>query len=166
MPFELHCLIASYLDYTSILKMCSTNRHFRENLSPRTLMRPAHRFAELHKLDVHGWLRGRYVCYGCSRVLPPECFGDKMARPQRTRGTHRMLVRYCWDCAVKYKCYKHLQPAKKQGALFYLCWRCGKLWHQADAQRCQKVLIRIHINGVNTGQRGRTTLCHDPEPIL
>ncbi|KAK1675748.1 hypothetical protein BDP55DRAFT_663633 [Colletotrichum godetiae] len=169
LPFDIHYQIASYLDYVDILKLSSVNSISRDYLNNCALVPKRQWIQFLCETERHSSrnsLRGfgrQWPCYGCGRVLDKASFGDRMKRYEKWRFRKSITLRRCWDCAVRERWYGHLQPIKKKGEVFRLCWRCGRLWNEREEERCRKVDVLIKIDGVHrekdTGWKCKATVC-------
>ncbi|KAL0934152.1 uncharacterized protein CTRU02_210951 [Colletotrichum truncatum] len=139
LPFDVHRLIASHLQYRDVLKMSSTNTFFHKNLNPKTLLPRATRSKFLAEADFYRVNRHHWACFGCHKFLPKDSFGDRMRKDKRDKRGQKMSrlgLRRCWTCAINERLYTHLQPVKKQNIMYFLCHKCGRM--QPESQRCME----------------------------
>ncbi|KAK1488899.1 hypothetical protein CTAM01_11380 [Colletotrichum tamarilloi] len=170
LPFDIHYQIAFYLEYADILKLSATNHFLHDHLNVQTLIPKHQRNQYLYKTERYGYrygrrgFGGRWPCYECGRILERKCFGDRMRRYEKSWFRKSLMMRRCWDCAVRERWYGHLQPTKKGGEVFYLCWRCGELWNKMEEERCRKVDVWIKVDDVHgekdPGRKCKVTVCN------
>lgn len=89
LPFELHLLIFSFLDFPSTMALRQSAHHYYETLEP-------------HKFDRH--ITDDYLaCHLCYRVLLRSDFGNSQTKQKRRRGARDAYKRFCFDCGLKHR---------------------------------------------------------------
>lgn len=112
MPFEIHLLIFSFLDYPSAMALKKTSRGYYENLSITQRFEPQIANAYL-------------TCTLCCRVLLRSSFGNKQTRKKRRRGGPDAHKRFCLECGLSHRKYR-IGVRVAWGRLFWIfCRRCS-----------------------------------------
>lgn len=125
MPFEIHLLIFSSLDYPSTRAMKKTARYYYEALSISERFEP-------HIANAY------LTCSLCCRVLLRSEFGNTQTLRKRCRGGPDAHKRFCIDCGLKHGNYGIGISVARGNAFWSVCRDCGtfSIRHGGRGEAC------------------------------
>ena len=134
LPYDIQYEVAKQLDYLSILRLTSTNRHFHQLIDPRTTLASlevAEFVTERDRCNDNKY-NNRFACYRCYKFLPKTKFS-------RTAMSRRDDDRYCFDCLAEMRYHTHLQPISNGKLNYYICHNCGTYGTRSTKCRGKRV---------------------------
>ncbi|KAL1840502.1 hypothetical protein VTJ49DRAFT_415 [Mycothermus thermophilus] len=142
LPIEILYTIARLLDYPTLLHLSAVSRALRAVVHPDYLLPREDKLAYYHHAEqTFAQHTGKLVCFVCFRFLPPDAFGDSMRTGPKGRygkDVMKQRARFCWECGVGGRRYRHLKAVKKGGLEYFPCYKCG-----VARQRGERWYIRV-----------------------